>query len=145
MNFGEKFSSKNKCVIPSKLMRACTTRSWGNSQEPISYGYDKMMRRMKETWWRSFGNVSFIGDGDLLNGTQNTSLRAMIQDMKKRGFGVTAYYINKEERKMPLISYYFWNEENGWAVYAGDSQELSKKIIESHRKHLKNVIAKYVK
>jgi hypothetical protein len=27
MNFGEKFSSKNKCVIPSKLMRACTTRS----------------------------------------------------------------------------------------------------------------------
>lgn len=145
MDFGEKFSSRTKCMIPSKLMKACTTRSWGNSQEPITYAYQKMMRMMKEKWGRSFGNVSFIGDGDLLNGSQDTSLRSMIQDMKKRGLGVTAYYINRDERKMPLISYYFWEERDGWTVYASDSGNLSTKVIESHRKHLKNVISKYVK
>lgn len=145
MNFWEKFSSRTKCMIPSKLMKACTTRSGGNSQEPISYAYQKMMKMMKERWWRSFGNISFIGDGDLYNWNQVSTLRTMIQDFKKRWMGVTAYYINRDERRTPLISYYFWSEEDGWAVYAGSSQELSKKIIESHRKHLKNIITKYVK
>ncbi len=145
MNFGEKFSSRSKCLIPSKLMKACTTRSWGNSQEPISYAYQKMMKMMKEKGGRSFGNVSFIGDGDLYNGNQMPELKSMLGDLKKRWMGVTAYYINRNERKTPLITYYFWTEESGGAVYAGDSEELSKKIIESHRKHLKNVIAKYIK
>jgi hypothetical protein len=27
MDFGEKFSSRSKCFIPSKLMKACTNRS----------------------------------------------------------------------------------------------------------------------
>jgi hypothetical protein len=142
MDFGEKFSSRSKCFIPSKLMKACTNRSGWNSQEPISHAYQKMM---KEKWGRSFGNISFIWDGDLYNGNQVSTLKAMINDLKKRWMGVTAYYINRDERRTPLISYYFGTEESGWAVYAGSSTELSKKIIESHRKHLKNIIAKYIK
>lgn len=145
MDFDEKFSSRGKCLIPSKLMKACTSRSWGNSQEPISYTYNKMLKMMKEKWGRSFGNISFIGDGDLYEFQEVPSLKAMIQDLKKKWFGVTAYYINREERRMPLITYYFGNESDGWAIYAWDSQELSKKIIESHRKHLKNIIKKFIK
>lgn len=145
MTFWEKFSSRGKCLIPSKLMRACTTRSWGNSQEPISYVYTNMKKLFKQRGGKSFGNISFIGDGDLYGFQQLPTLKAMIDDLKKTWFGVTAYYINREERKMPLISYYFGTEENGWAIYAGDTKELSSKIIESHRKHLKNSINKYIK
>jgi hypothetical protein len=31
----------------------------------------------------------------------------MINELKKQGMGITAYYINKDESKMPLIEYYF--------------------------------------
>jgi hypothetical protein len=48
MKFGETFSDR-KTHIPSKLMRAATKRSGGNSQEPITLVYSNMKRKMKES------------------------------------------------------------------------------------------------
>lgn len=142
MSFWEKFSSKWKCLIPSKLMRAAYDW-WGNSQEPISYVYDTMLKMLKKKKWRSFGNISFIGDWDLYNFEKVPELKAKIDDLKKRGFWVTAYYINDE--RTPLLWYYFWENEWEDVVYARWCKELSKNIIESHRKHLRLKIWKYMK
>ena len=142
MSFGEKFSSKWKCLIPSKLIRAAHV-SWWNSREPISFVYQNMLKQFKQHRGKSFGNVSFIWDGDLYSGSQRPDLKAMIDDLKKRWFGVTAYYIN--DRRSTLIEYYFGTPQDGGAVYAWDSNELSKKIIESHKTHLKKKINKYTK
>lgn len=142
MSFWEKFSSKWKCLIPSKLMRAAY--DWcGNSQEPISYVYDTMIKMLKKKRWKSFGNISFIGDWDLYNFEKIPELKAKIDDLKKRGFWVTAYYINNE--RTPLLWYYFWENEWEDVVYARWCKELSKNIIESHRKHLRLKIGKYMK
>ena len=66
-----------------------------------------MKRKMKELGGKSFGNISFIGDGDLYNFQQMPALRAMIEELKRSGMGVTAYYVNNAKEKMPLIEYYF--------------------------------------
>ena len=84
---------------------------------------------MKRLGGKSFGNISFIGDGDLYNFNQLPTLKAMIDDLKRQGMGVTAYYINKDEKKMPLIEYYFGKPADGHAIYAKDSADLSQKII----------------
>lgn len=142
MSFGEKFSSKWRCLIPSKLMRAAY-QWWWNSQEPISYVYDTMLKILKKKRWKSFGNISFIGDWDLYNFQAIPQLKSKIDDLKKRGFWVTAYYINDERTE--LLWYYFWKKVWEDVVYARWCKELSKDIIESHRKHLKQKIAKYMK
>lgn len=144
MTFGETFSDR-KTRIPSKLMRWATSRSWGNSQEPITHVYSKMKERMKQVGGKSFGNISFIGDGDLYNGNQIPTLKAMLEDLKRQWMWVTAYYINKEERKMPLIEYYFGSAVDGNAIYAKDSSDLSQKIITNHRSKLSLLIKKYLK
>ena len=141
MQFGEKFSSKWRCLIPSKLMRAAHDWGW-NSQEPISYVYDIMMKMMKKKKWKSFGNISFIGDWDLYSFQEIPSLKAKINDFKKNWFWVTAYYIN--DKKTPLLWYYFWEKEWEDVVYAKWCQELSQNIIESHKKHLKMKIRRYM-
>jgi hypothetical protein len=104
-----------------------------------------MKRKMKESWGKSFGNISFIGDGDLYNFNQVPQLQAMIKELKKSWMGITAYYINNEERKMPLIEYYFWPPEEGNTIYAKDSPDLSAKIIGNHRTKLSLLIKKYLK
>lgn len=142
MSFWEKFSSKWKCTIPARLIRAAHV-SWWNSREPITYVYQNMLKQFKQHRWTSFGNVSFIWDGDLYNWNAMPQLKAMIEDLKKRWFGVTAYYINNGRSN--LIQYYFGTPQDGGAVYAWDSGELSKKIIEAHKTHLKKKIRKYIK
>ena len=142
MSFWEKFSSKWRCLIPSKLMRAAY-ESWWNSQEPISYVYDTMIKMMKKKRWRSFGNISFIGDWDLYQFQELPELKAKIDDLKKRGFWVTAYYINED--RTPLLWYYFWEKDWEEVVYARWCKDLSKSIIESHRNHLRFKIKKYMK
>ena len=142
MSFGEKFSSKKRCSIPARLMRAAH-QSWGNSREPISYVYQNMLKQYKKNRWKSFGNISFIWDGDLYSWMQRPELKAMIDDLKRRWFGVTAYYINDSRSR--LIDYYFGSESDWWAVYARSSKELSKEIIEAHKTHLKKKIRKYMK
>ncbi len=142
MSFWEKFSSKGRCLIPSKLMRAAYDW-WWNSQEPISYVYDTMLKMLKKKKWRSFGNISFIGDWDLYQFQELPELKAKIDDLKKRWFWVTAYYINSQ--RTPLLWYYFWEKDWEEVVYARWCQELSKSIIESHRNHLKRKIKKYMK
>jgi hypothetical protein len=104
-----------------------------------------MKKKLKESWGKSFGNISFIGDGDLYNFNQVPQLKAMINELKKQGMGITAYYINNEERKMPLIEYYFWPPEEGNTIYAKDSPDLSQKIIGNHRTKLSLLIRKYLK
>lgn len=142
MSFGEKFSSKWRCLIPSKLMRAAY-QWWWNSQEPMSYVYDTMLKMLKKKKGKSFWNISFIWDWDLYQWNQVPQLKAKIDDLKQRGFGVTAYYINAG--RTPLLWYYFWEKDWEEVVYARWCQELSKNIIESHRKHLKRKIGKYMK
>lgn len=144
MNFWEVFSER-RTQIPSKLMRAYTKRSWGNSQEPITHVYHQMKERMKRLGGKSFGNISFIGDGDLYNFNQLPGLKAVIDDLKRQGMGVTAYYINKDEKKMPLIEYYFGTPADGNAIYAKDSTDLSQKIIWNHKSKLTLLIKKYLK
>lgn len=143
MSFWEKFSSKGKCLIPSKLMRAVHSWWWWNSQEPISYVYDTMLKMMKKKKWKSFGNISFIGDWDLYQFEKIPLLKAKIDDLRKRWFWVTAYYIN--DRWTPLLWYYFGEKEWEEVVYARWCKELSKSIIESHRKHLQGKIRKFMK
>jgi hypothetical protein len=48
MKFGETFSDR-KTHIPSKLMRAATHKSGGNSQEPITHVYSNMKKKLKES------------------------------------------------------------------------------------------------
>ena len=143
MSFWETFSDR-KTHIPSKLMRAYRGRAGGNSQEPITHVYTTMKERMRQLWWKSFGNISFIGDGDLYNFQQVPQLKAMIDDLKKEWMWVTAYYINNNERKMPLIEYYFGNVQDGNAVYAKDTKDLSAKIIGNHKTRLNLLIKKYL-
>lgn len=142
MSFGEKFSSKWKCGIPARLMRAAHV-SWWNSREPISYVYQNMVNQLRKRQWKSFGNISFIWDWDLYNGYERPDLKAMIDNLKSRGFWVTAYYINNS--RSDLIDYYFGNPENGGAVYAWNSKDLAKKIIEAHKTHLMKKIKRYIK
>ena len=142
MSFGEKFSSKWKCTIPSKLIRAAHV-SWWNSMEPISYVYQSMLKQFKKNRWKSFGNISFIWDWDLCNGQRRNDLKSMIDDLRHRGFWVTAYYINNAWSN--LLEYHFWVPEGWGTVYAWDSKELSKEIIEAHKTHLKKKINKYIK
>lgn len=142
MSFGEKFSSKWKCNIPAKLMRAAHV-SWGNSREPISYVYQNMLKQFRQHGWKSFWNISFIWDWDLYNGQKIPELKAMVDDLKRRWFWITAYYINNSRSN--LIEYYFWTQENWWAVYAWNSKDLAKKIVEAHKTHLKKKISKYTK
>lgn len=144
MTFWETFSDR-KTHIPSKLMRAATARSGGNSQEPITHVYHAMKEHMKKLGWKSFGNISFIWDGDLYNSNQLPQLKAMIDDLKRQQMWVTAYYINKDEKKMPLIEYYFGKPEDGNALYAKDSTDLSQKIITNHKSKLSLLIRKYIK
>lgn len=144
MTFDEKFSDRTT-KIPSKLMRIATGGGWGNSQEPMTYAYSVMKRKMKELGGKSFGNVSFIGDGDLYQFQQIPELRALIQDLRRSWMGVTAYYINNAKEKMPLIEYYFWSPQDGGAVYAGDVQDLSNKIVTAHRTRLSHIISKFLK
>ena len=142
MSFGEKFSSRGKCLIPSKLIRAAKI-SWWNNREPISYVYQNMLKQFRTHHWKSFGNISFIWDWDLCNWQRRNDLKAMIEDLRKRWFWVTAYYVN--DRWSSLIDYHFWTPEDWGAVYAWDSKELSKEIIEAHKTHLKKKIRKYIK
>lgn len=144
MSFWEKFSSSWKCPIPSKLMRAAY-KSWWNSREPISYVYQNMLKESKKRRWKSFGNITFIGDGDLYQFNRSPQLKGAIEDLRRRWFWVTAYYINNAREKMPLIEYYFWTVENWWAVYAKWVKDLWVKIIESHKTNLKKKIKKYMK
>ena len=116
---------------------------WWNSQEPISYVYDTMLKMLKKKRWKSFGNISFIGDWDLYQFQGLPELKAKIDDLKKRWFWVTAYYINNE--RTPLLWYYFWEKEWEDVVYARWCKDLSKNIIESHRRHLKGKIDQYMK
>lgn len=142
MSFGEKFSSRWKCLIPSKLIRAAHV-SWWNSREPISYVYQNMLKQFKTHHGKFFGNISFIWDWDLYCWNHVPQLKSMIEELKKHWFWVTAYYIN--DSRSDLIDYYFGTPENGGAVYAWDSQDLAKKIIEAHKTHLKKKIRKYMK
>lgn len=142
MSFGEKFSSKWKCTIPSKLIRAAH-ESWWNSREPISYVYQNMLKQFKKNRWKSFWNISFIWDWDLCNWQERADLKAMIEDLRRRGFWVTAYYVNN--RWSRLFEYHFWIPEGWGTIYAWDSKELSKEIIEAHKTHLKKKIKKYTK
>ena len=142
MSFGEKFSSKWKCTIPSKLIRAAHV-SWWNSREPISYVYQNMLKQFKKNRWKSFGNISFIWDWDLCNGQRRNDLKSMIDDLRHRGFWVTAYYINNTWSN--LLEYHFWIPEEWGTIYAWNSKELSKEIIEAHKTHLKKKINKYIK
>ena len=144
MSFGEQFSNRST-KIPSTLMRVVTTGSWWNSQEPMTYTYSTMKRKMKELGGKSFGNISFIGDGDLYQFQEIPQLKLLIQDLKKSGMGVTAYYINNSQQKMPLINYYFGSPEDGGAVYAKDVEDLSSKIVNAHRTHLSRIISKFIK
>jgi len=43
-----------------------------------------MKDAMKKKGGKSFGNISFIGDGDLYNFNQVPALKAMIGDLKKQ-------------------------------------------------------------
>ena len=142
MSFGEKFSSKWKCTIPSKLIRAAHWW-WWNSREPISYVYQNMLKQFKKNRWKSFWNISFIWDWDLCNGQRRNDLKAMIEDLRHRGFWVTAYYINN--RWSDLLEYHFWKPSDWGTIYAWNSNELSKEIIEAHKTHLKKKIKKYMK
>jgi hypothetical protein len=69
----------------------------------------------------------------------------MINELKKQGMGITAYYINNSEQKMPLIEYYFGPPSEGNTIYAKDSPDLSTKIIGNHRSKLSLLIKKYLK
>ena len=142
MSFGEKFSSKWKCLIPSKLIRAAHV-SWWNSREPISYVYQNMLKQFKKNRWKSFWNISFIWDWDLYNWQERSDLKVMIEELRKRGFWVTAYYVNNEWSR--LLEYHFWTPEGWGTVYAWNSKELSKEIIEAHKTHLRKKIKKYMK
>lgn len=144
MSFGEQFSNRTT-KIPSTLMRIATGGGWWNSQEPMTYVYSTMKRKMKDLGGKSFGNISFIGDGDLYQFQEIPELRWLIQELRRSWMGVTAYYINNSEKKMPLINYYFGSPEDGWAVYAGDVQDLSSKIVNSHRTRLSHIISKFIK
>ena len=142
MSFGEKFLSKGKCLIPSKLIRAAHV-SWWNSMEPISYVYQNMLTQFKKHRGKSFGNISFIWDWDLCGFRERSDLKAMIEDLRHRGFWVTAYYVSNDWSD--LLEYHFWDPEGWGTIYAWDSKELSKEIIEAHKTHLKKKIRKYIK
>ncbi len=144
MSFGEQFSNRST-KIPSNLMRIATSGGGWNSQEPMTYVYSTMKKKMRDMGGKSFGNISFIGDGDLYSFQEIPALKALIQDLKKSWFGVTAYYVNNAKEKMPLIEYYFWSPEDGGAVYAKDVADLSQKIVNSHRTRLLHIITKFIK
>ncbi|MEI6118100.1 MAG: hypothetical protein WCP92_02325 [bacterium] len=49
----------------------------------MTYVYSTMKRKMKELGGKSFGNISFIGDGDLYQFQEIPALRGLIQELKR--------------------------------------------------------------
>jgi hypothetical protein len=141
MNFGEKFSQRWS-HIPAKLMRAASTRTGGNTTEPISHIYDMLLGHRQQTRNRKLGSISFLWDGDLLNQKQQPALKQKIDTLRSSGLAVTAYYVNPKKQSIPLLDYHFWDQSWWCVIYATDSQDLGKKLIDAHRRHLPSIISR---
>lgn len=142
MDFGEKFSDKRKCSVPSRLMRALE-KSWGtNISAPLTYTWQAMKDERRKKWWSHFGNITFIGDGEPQSWLTGWALTGLIDQMRKDGFGMTAYYIwwwRKDE-----LEWYFWKTETGWTIIVPNISELTPALIAFYNTWLKKTLRRFI-
>lgn len=143
MSFGEKFTDKRKNTVPSRLMRGLIYQSGTNISAPMSYTLTSMKDFSKKTGKKSYGNISFLGDGAPQSGLQWTALKILIDEIRRQGFGLTAYYINGSEQHRQTLEQYFGKEESWGTVIVRDVTELSEKLIGSYNTGLKKILKKY--
>lgn len=145
MSFGEKFSAKKRNNIPSRLMRAAQESGGTNIWEPLAYTMKSMKNYSKKNNLKSFGNISFLWDGEPVSWLQWEWLKSLIREIRKTWFGLTAYYINGSQQNRWKLEWYFWDEESGWTVLVLSIQELTEKLISSYNANLKHIIKRYTK
>ncbi|EKE27731.1 MAG: hypothetical protein ACD_3C00163G0003 [uncultured bacterium (gcode 4)] len=143
MEFGEKFSERWKCLIPSKLMRSVMKNWWTDIGKPLSYAFNTMREYSKKNWLKSFWNISFIGDWRPTDWLRWASLKWLINQIRSAGYWLTAYYINWSDQDVWELQEYFWSEESWWTIVVPNVKELSWKLIWSYNKNLRKIIAKY--
>lgn len=145
MEFGEKFSDRKRNNIPSRLMRAVMKSGGTDIGQPLTYTLESMKRYARKNGMKSFGNISFLGDGEPTNGLRDSWLKALITEIRKSGFGLTAYYINGSSQRMDGLESYFGSKESGGTVTVPNVKELTDKLIGAYNENLRKVIKKYMK
>lgn len=142
MDFWEKFSDKRKCSVPSRLMRALE-KSWGtNISAPLTYTWQAMKDERRKKWWSHFGNITFIGDGEPQSWLIWWALTWLIDQMRRDGFGITAYYIGWWRRD--ALEWYFWKAEAWWTVIVPNISELTPALIASYNTWLKKTLHRFI-
>ncbi len=145
MTFGENFSDRKKCHIPSKLMRA-VQKSWGtNIGEPLSYTYTNMKEYARKNGHDSFWNITFLGDGKPISWLMWDALKQLITTIRKDGFWLTAYYINGSKQHMNELQQYFWTTESWWTVLVDNLSNLTKQVIGNYNNNLRKIVNRYTK
>ncbi len=143
MDFGEKFSDKRKCSVPSRLMRALEKSSGTNISAPLTYTWQAMKDERRKKWWTHFGNITFIGDGEPQSWLTGWALTGLIEAMRKDGFGITAYYIwwwrNDE------LEWYFWKTETWWTIIVPNISELTPALITSYNNWLRKTLRRFIR
>ncbi len=145
MAFGEVFTDKRLNTVPSRLMRALQN-SWGTDiGQPLAYTLWKLEDYKKKTKKQSFWNISFIGDGTPISGLKWEWLKSLINEIRNKWYGLTAYYIGWSNQDKTELEWYFWNEQKGWTIIVPDIWQLKQKLIWSYNTGLRNIIRKYTK
>nr|MDD3720710.1 transglutaminase domain-containing protein [Candidatus Gracilibacteria bacterium] len=143
MEFGEKFSDKRKNNIPSRLMRAIMKSGGTDIGQPLSYVFESMKRYARKNGQKSFGNISFLGDGEPTNGLKDSVLKALIKQIRGQNFGLTAYYINGSSQNISGLQEYFGDETSGGTVVVRNVSELTEKLIGAYNENLRKIIKRY--
>ncbi|EKD66814.1 MAG: hypothetical protein ACD_49C00009G0039 [uncultured bacterium (gcode 4)] len=145
MEFGEKFSDRKKNNIPSRLMRAIAKSGGTDIWKPLTYTLESMKKYAHKNWLKSFGNISFLWDWSPTDWLKDNWLKALISQIRKSWFWLTAYYVNGSAQNIDWLQEYFWTEQSWWTVIVGNVSELTDKLIGSYNENLKKVIKKYTK
>jgi hypothetical protein len=126
-------------------MRALQKSGGTNIGEPLAYTLWEMEAYRRKTKQKSFGNISFIGDGRPLSWLKWAWLTALVDEIRNKWYGLTAYYIGWSSQDKWELEWYFGKEQDWWTVIVSDIWQLTQKLIWSYNKGLRNVIRKYSK
>ena len=143
MSFWEKFSSTMDNNIPSKLMRAALKSGGTDMWAPLSFTLESMKEKSRKKRNKSFGNISFLWDGEPQSWLRWKELNTLIDEIRGQWFGLTAYYIHGSDQEKKELEWYFWSEKSWWTIVVWEISELKEKLIWSYNTNLRRIIKRY--
>ena len=126
-------------------MKAVQKSWWTNIWEPLSYTYASMKDYARENGNATFGNITFLWDWSPNWWLRGQELTNLINQIRKDGFGLTAYYINWSWQNMSELEQYFGSQDSWWTIVVPNVADLTKEVIWSYNKNLKQIVARYAK